>query len=48
MLIIILIVEFDGCSSEVDAVWNIKWPNTLRGATALQLCPGGQTAIGTS
>lgn len=37
---------FYGCSSEVDDTWYIEWPNTLRGATSIQLCPGGQAAIG--
>ena len=46
MLIIIFIVVFNGCSSEVDAIWNIIWPNTHRGVTAIQLCPRSQAAIG--
>ena len=41
-----LTAAFYGCSSEVDDTWYIEWPNTLHGATSIQLCPGGQAAIG--
>ena len=39
-------VDFDGCSSEVDNVWYIHWPNTQRGTTSIELCPGGQAVLG--
>ena len=39
-------VAFHGCSSEIDDIWNIEWPNTPRDTTAIQLCPGGQASIG--
>jgi hypothetical protein len=43
---IIINVDFDGCSSEVDNIWYIQWPNTLRGTTSIESCPGGQAVLG--
>lgn len=31
---------------EVDRVWNILWPATIAGETAVQKCPGGIESIG--
>ena len=41
-----VIVDFDGCPSEVDSIWYIQWPNTLRGTTSIESCPGGQAVQG--
>jgi len=30
-----------GCASEQDVAWNITWPTTMAGKTAIQKCPGG-------
>lgn len=41
------LVGFDGCAYEVDNVWGISWPNTLKGSTTTQVCPGGvNVAVG--
>ena len=31
---------------EQDGIWNITWPTTMAGETAMQKCPGGSEAEG--
>ena len=40
------IVDYDGCSSEIDNIWYILWPNTQQGTTSVETCPGGQAVLG--
>ena len=41
-----LAVDFDGCSYEIDNTWGIAWPNTQRGLSSEQRCPGGADVLG--
>ena len=34
------------CEAENDTVWNIAWPDTPVGSSALQKCPGLSESIG--
>ena len=34
------------CLSEQDMDWNVTWPLTLKGRTAIQKCPGGAESLG--
>ncbi|XP_065910088.1 uncharacterized protein [Dysidea avara] len=34
-------VNTNGCNMEQDTIWNITWPATSVGNTAIQKCPGG-------
>ena len=38
--------EFDGCAFETDNTWGIVWPNTQRGSSSEQRCPGGADVLG--
>ena len=37
---------FIDCPMEQDPTWNITWPATSVGDTAIQKCPGGSEAEG--
>ena len=37
---------FIDCPMEQDSTWNITWPATSVGDTAIQKCPGGSEAEG--
>ena len=36
----------DGCPYEIDDIWGIVWPNTPRGSSSEQRCPGGIEVLG--
>lgn len=46
MFFLLNFVAFDGCTSEIDNIWSIQWPNTQRGTTIAESCPGGETVLG--
>lgn len=45
-MLIFSIDSFVGCKPENDTEWEIFWPATNKGDTAIQSCPGGAESVG--